>query len=222
MSDRTRNPPRSARPGEKRTRAGFRSALFVPITIALLAAACQEPLRPEDYRAAHPLSVSTETISLALPGGEPPIGENAVKFARFVKDYHDRGLAPLVIKTGNGDKEGSFRVEQARQLLKKAGVSPGDISVAKARSGGVPGKAVVLTYTANAIKVPVCGKVPLRMMPDGANRGHANFGCATQRNLGLMLSNPGDYKKARPMTGADPVRAGAVVGGYRVGPASGE
>ncbi len=220
MSDRTRKPRRSAHPGEKHIRAGFRSALFVPITIALLAAACQGPQRPEDYRVQHPLSVSTETISLALPSGEPPIGENAVKFARFVKDYHDRGVAPLVIKTGNGDKEGSFRVEQARQLLKKAGVSSGDISVAKARSGGVSGKAVVLTYTANAIKVPECGKFPQRMTPDAANRGHANFGCATQRNLGLMLSNPGDYEKGRPMTGADPARAIGNLNVYRTGGAS--
>lgn len=220
MSDRTRNPRRSAHPGEKHTRAGFRSALFVPIAVALLAAACQGPQRSEDYRAQHPLSVSTETISLSLPSGEPPIGENAVKFARFVKDYHDRGVAPLVIKTGNADKEGSFRVEQARRLLKKAGVSSADIAVAKARSGGGPGKAVVLTYTANAIKVPECGKSPQRMTPDSANRGHANFGCATQRNLGLMLSNPGDYEKARPMTGADPARALGNLGGYRGGSSS--
>ncbi len=220
MSNRTRNPLRSAHPGEKHTRAGFRSALFVPITIALLAAACQGPQRQEDYRAQHPLSVSTETISLALPGGEPPVGENAVKFARFVNDYHDRGVAPLVIKTGNADKEGSSRVEHARALLKKAGVSPGDISVAKARSGGGPGKAVVLTYTANAIKVPECGKFPQKMTPDSANRGHANFGCATQRNLGLMLSNPGDYKKAQPMTGADPGKATGAINVYRTGGAS--
>ncbi len=220
MNERTRNPRRSALPGKKHTRAGFRSALFVPIAIALLAAACQEPQRLEDYRAQHPLSVSTETISLALPSGEPPVGENAVKFARFVKDYHDRGVAPLVIKTGNADKEGSFRVEQARRLLKKAGVSSADIAVAKARSGGVPGKAVVLTYTANAIKVPECGKFPQKMTPDSANRGHANFGCATQRNLGLMLSNPGDYKKARPMTGADPGRATGNLNVYRTGGAS--
>lgn len=194
--------------------------LIVPVLVVVALASCAAPQKDNDFFFEKRLQVGTETISLALPSGQPPVGENAVKFARFVKDFHDRGVAPLVIKTGNADKEGSFRVEQARALLRKAGVSPGDIAVAKARSGGASGKAVVLTYTATTVKVPECETRSNSITPDWTNRRPSTFGCANRRNLGLMLSNPGDYKKARPMTGADPVRAGAVVGGYRTGSAS--
>ena len=90
---------------------------LIGITLALLAAACQGPLRQEDYRAQPPLSVSTETISLALPGGDRPIGENALKFARFINDYPARGVAPPVPTPGNAHRGQPFPTADRRHPM---------------------------------------------------------------------------------------------------------
>ena len=56
--------------------------------------------------------------------------------------------------------------------------------------------------------------------PSSSNPGNAadsNFGCSTQRNLGLMLANPGDLLRGRPLGPADGEALSRGIRDYRSG-----
>jgi glycosyltransferase involved in cell wall biosynthesis len=52
---------------------------------------------------------------------------------------------------------------------------------------------------------------------DFANLPHSNFGCATQTNLGLMVAEPRDLVRGRPLAPADGVREAEAIARYRAG-----
>ena len=56
--------------------------------------------------------------------------------------------------------------------------------------------------------------------PSSANPGNlndSNFGCSTNRNLGLMLANPGDLLRGRPLGPADGQALSRSIRKYRAG-----
>ena len=52
---------------------------------------------------------------------------------------------------------------------------------------------------------------------DSANRTASNLGCATTRNLGLMLADPGDLVRTNPLAPADGEAAATSIQRYRAG-----
>jgi len=198
-----------------------RTVLFpvlFPVLALLLVAACQEPTRPADYRDAFPLPVSKETASLSLPSPSEThalMGQDALDFQRFVRDYHNRGRKALTIRASAG-KRGALGAARMRTMLINAGVPEGDIDVVHAGTGNI----VTLSFNAYKVTVHECGNFTSKTTPNWTNRRHANYGCATQRNIGLMVQDPGDLKKAQTVTGADGDRAVRTISGYKTGPAA--
>ena len=190
------------------------AGLLAPVLILLVLAACSgEPKRAEDYRDAFPLTVSKETVSMTLKVPLPEnglTGQENLDFQRFVRDFHNRGRNALTIKAERG-------AEQVRDLFVKAGVRPREITVSKANIGS---DAVFVSFNAHKVEVPECGDFTTKTTPNWTNRRHSNYGCATRRNLGLMVKDPGDLKKAQPMPGASGERMGNAVSGYKA-PAAG-
>ena len=185
----------------------------------MVLAGCQDPEFPADYRQAFPLVVSKETVSLPVnfsSGGLNLSGQAALDFERFVVDYHNRGRKALMIETGVG-KTARSGAEKARKLLMKAGVSSAEISIAR----GGPGGGVMLTFAAHKVKLPECGDFSAKMSTNWTNIREPNFGCAFQRNLGLMVRDPGDLKKSQTMSGADGPKSSSTINSYRT-PASAE
>ena len=192
-------------------------ALFV-VLAPLFLGAC-EAKGPRDYRATNPLKVSKETVSLSLPA---PLSENgitgqaALDFDRFKVDYLRRGRKAMAIKTGKGSRHSMKAAEQVRDLLIRGGVRAREISI---EPGGFEADAVLLTFNAFKVTVPECGKWSEHTTLNWANKDHANYGCATQRNLGLMVNDPGDLDRAPTMPGADGQRYQGVIDNYRNAPA---
>jgi len=197
---------------------GTRTALLFALLTPLLLGACGGPKAPNDYRVANPLKVSKETVSLSLPA---PLSQNgltgqaALDLDRFVLDYHRRGQKAVAIKAGQGSRHSMDAAEQVRDILVRGGVSDREISI---EPGGFEADAVLLTFNAFRVKVPECGKWDTNATLNVSNRNHSNFGCATQRNLGLMVQDPGDLDRSPPMPGADGTRYEGVIGNYRTAP----
>ncbi|MBL4690723.1 MAG: hypothetical protein JKY68_04575, partial [Rhodospirillales bacterium] len=84
------------------------------------------------------------------------------------------------------------------------------------------GDIVTLSFSAFKVKLSECGDFTSKTTPNWTNRRHANFGCATRRNLGLMIQDPGDLKQARTMSPGDGRRAVGVISGYQSGAAAPE
>ena len=187
--------------------------LLAPVLISLVLAACAEPMRASDYRDAFPLTISKETVSMTLKVPLPEnglTGQENLDFQRFVRDFHNRGRNALTIKAERG-------AEQVRDLFVKAGVRRREITVSKANFGS---DAVFVSFRAYKVKIPECGNFTSKTTPNWTNRRHSNYGCATRRNLGLMVKDPGDLEKAQPMPGGSGERMGDAVSGYKT-PAAG-
>ena len=79
-----------------------------------------------------------------------------------------------------------------------------------------PGLAMV-TVPVWGADLPDCGSWLWEPNPDFSNRDTANFGCATQRNIGLMVQNPADLVRPRGTSDRDGSRAVDVLDKYRRG-----
>jgi pilus biogenesis lipoprotein CpaD len=64
---------------------------------------------------------------------------------------------------------------------------------------------------------PACPDWSRRSGVDFANNPHANFGCATQTNLGLMIANPRDLVRGRELAPGDAVHQANGIVRYREG-----
>lgn len=194
---------------------GFRASLLLAVLVPLVLGACELPKGPYDYRATNPLKVGKETVSLSLAAPLPKngiTGQAALDLDFFKADYLRRGRKAMAIKTGKGSRHSVNAARQVRDILVRGGVSAREISI---EPGGFEADAVVLTFNAFKVTVPECGKWSQNSTLNWANRDHPNFGCATQRNLGLMVSDPGDLIRAVTMPGADGERYQGVIDNYR-------
>ncbi|NQU59502.1 MAG: CpaD family pilus assembly protein [Rhodospirillales bacterium] len=198
------------------------SCLVVLLLLPLFLAACELPKQPSDYRAAHPIIVGKETVSMSMrvPLADAGLlGEDALSFERFVRDYLDRGRKLMTIKAGSGG-ESQAGAEQVRDLLVTGGIEAREIVIAPA---GFNGDTVLLSFAAYKADVPECGKWSTDSTFNWSNKPNVNYGCSTQRNLGLMVQDPGDLERAKTVSDSSGDRGGKVITNYVNGPkASGE
>ncbi|MBI1986191.1 MAG: hypothetical protein HYS64_05865, partial [Rhodospirillales bacterium] len=144
--------------------------------------ACEAPTRSADYRDRTKFTVGKETISLivAVPStGTGLAGIEATKFEQFVRRYIEQGQGQMTVQAA-GTAAG-----MARELLLKEGVRGREIVVSPNASGDA--NSVVLTYTASTVTLPDCEDWSSNATFNWSNRSQSNFGCATKRNLGLMV-----------------------------------
>jgi pilus assembly protein CpaD len=67
------------------------------------------------------------------------------------------------------------------------------------------------------VTLPACPDWSRESGTDFANLPHSNFGCATQANLGLMVAEPRDLVRGRPLGPADGVQQAEGIVRYRTG-----
>ena len=67
------------------------------------------------------------------------------------------------------------------------------------------------------VTLPACPDWSRESGTDFANLPHSNFGCATQANLGLMVADPRDLVRDRPLAPADGVHQAEGIVRYRTG-----
>lgn len=195
-----------------------RMAWAAPLLVSLALAACQEPNRAADYRDDFPLTVSPATVSLSLqaPSGQRGLtGQAGLDFERFVRDYHNRGRRALTL-TAPAGQSGRSGAEKIRSMLVGAGIAKNEIGVVVAGTGNI----VTMSFNAFKAEIPECGRFTSKANPNWTNRRHADYGCATRRNLGLMVQDPHDLKQAQTVSPADGSRAAGTISGYRSGGAA--
>ncbi len=191
-------------------KTGFR-ALFILLPAILALSACEAPKRSADYRVNHPIKVEIETVSLALTlpaAGRAWSFEEKRTLAAFAEDYLRRGQGALAIKVG--DTVGN--AQRMRDVLMNEGVL--DKEMAFEGNEALSGPSVLMKFTAAKSVVPKCGQWKSGATYNWSNRVQGNFGCATQRNIGLMVADPMDLKKAQPMSGKAPRNTDRVIYDY--------
>lgn len=209
-----------ARGSNRALRVGATAAVILVLGIG----ACAEtpPAGPVDVGETYPIEAVATRFELAVrfePGHSHLSYADSRRLVRFLRMYHSRARTELVIAT-TPDAEGLKAQEHMaafRERLVAEGVIRKRISL---RPGTAPlgnNASVVLSFGGYDIRVPECGDWSGTAGFNPSNLPHTNFGCAYQRNVGLMLADPGDYVASEGESYIDARRSDLQLEVYRGG-----
>ena len=203
-------------PAPARARLG--PVLWAMAGVTLLAT-CAEPVY-QDYTQRFPIGTQPETVNLpAHYAGrtDPFAGAGADSFDTLVETYLDRGHGPISIAGRDpGTARNSpvpARIDQLREKLIAAGVPASAIHVQLVSEGDPD--TITLSYERYTAVVPTCGDWSTRMDFNPRNTDYANFGCAQQHNLGVMVADPADLAAMHHADASDTPNVERVIRVYR-------
>ncbi len=199
-------------------------ALFLKSALALsaviLLAACDIEKGAPNVEQAFPLNVKKTTFSLdlAVPeGGGALVGESRNRLAFFAREFLRRTRSPMTITTAKSDTDAANTAEIVKRELVGAGLRSEAIILKSTEQVSDAKKALVLSFNGYSIKPPECGNWQGHTGLNPSGLPHTNFGCSYQRNLGLMLSDPGDLVQPRIAGAPDATSSDRVIGAHRTG-----
>lgn len=179
-----------------------------------------------DFRLRHPVTVDAVTASLTLgasAGDAVLAAEESNRLDRFVADYERRGEGVIDVSVAAAGPDDRAAAAYGRTLvgeLARRGV--GADKVGLRLMAAAPGQPrAQLTYRQYVARLPECGVFSSSTTFDAANAQTPNFGCAIERNIGLMVANPRDLDRMRPADEVEAARSSDVLAKYRRGEATG-
>lgn len=183
--------------------------------LAILAlSGCVSPDGPEtDYRQKYPVHVHAETAVMTARLTDEPgmlIAEDEFRLARLVAGYLDRGHGPLFVSATE-----SQHAETLRLRLMAAGIPASSLAVLVTERGAAD--SVTFRYDRFHVSVPNCGDWSSNPTINRSNDVHSNFGCALQRDFGLMVADPADLVRMREAMSTDAQNSNRVLQKYRTG-----
>jgi len=175
------------------------SRILFASLIAGLASACASPApkdeaKGHDYRQNHKIQVTREQVSVSIT--LPDQGLNLSpgdqrRFRVFLRDFVQRGRTAVTVE--------STLPTLAKDILIANGLRGNEIILAPDTTILAPN--AVLSFTASQVVAPECGDWSSNSAFNPSNKPHSNFGCSVQRNIGKVVSDPGDFIQAQPATG---------------------
>lgn len=162
----------------------------------------------------HPIIVSQQPHRMSLNVSRGAAGLNPAQRASiidFLTRYRaaDAGNSKLIIAVPSGSANeiaAMNAVAEMRPILQDQGFSETLVSIEPYHTEGNPQPPIRISYLRFAADGPNCGKWPSNLAETSRNLNYENFGCAQQRNLAAMTSNPADLLGPRTMTPASAER----------------
>ncbi len=199
-----------------------RMSMFLAVLV--FAAGCSGgKIEPRDYRKSHRIIVEEEVISLYLNTKDDSVDKNdSAKVKAYVNNYIKKGEGSVEIEAYfyEGEKKAARKraFAVANELIKH-GLRREEITVRPLpASNEENSESIMLNYRAYKVNVPQCGHWgDWKQAYTWGNQIDDNFGCATQRNIGLMVANPRDLIKMRNKQGRSGARGIDVLGKYVTG-----
>ncbi len=207
------------------------AALAVAFAVALSGCSYDEIVRKEpnfdlvEPAQRHPIMVSQQPTSLALniprgsSGLSPRERADVLDFAQRFRSS-DAGDSRLVIQapSGSGNEISAMHaVQQVRALLADNGFSDSLISVEAYQAEKRSEAPVRVSYLRYVAEGPDCGHWTSNLAYTPNNLPMPNLGCANQKNLAAMISNPADLVGPRTMTPHSGERRDVVWDKYQKG-----
>jgi len=189
-------------------RADFRWRFLVLTSASLLAlGACDRDRRPDDVLAVglnnpelrHPIhfDARVETLDVEVPPDAEGLSPNqSIDVFRFLKLYKREANSRLIISVP-GDQRPPASIAQSLQGIQRHVVEAG-IDYRLTRGKGVPTAevpAIRLAYRRPVAVPPTCDKWGENVGRNEARIPYPNLGCATQRNIAIMVDNARDLKR---------------------------
>ena len=185
--------------------------------LALLAG-CRDTSKLPDPRIEHPLTASPKTFSLAMPAMEPGKtldSSDRLRLRTFARDYLRRGRSPLEIMRPGEEGEVVDGVSALQRELEAEGIGRELMVVTPVDASDKT--MLVLSYRGYEANLPDCPDWSSQSSFNPSNYPHSNFGCAVHRNIGIMLSDPGDLAAPRVLDRMPGQESDRVIGLFRKG-----
>lgn len=178
-----------------------------------------ELLRPAER---HPIVVTQQPSRMSLRVGRGAAGLTPAQKAQlidFLSRYHasDSGNSKLVINVPSGSSNevaAMNAVADMRPILADQGISESTVSIEPYHSDGEAQPPIRVSYLRFTAQGPECGKWTDNLGVTARNLNYNNFGCAYQKNIAAMASNPADLLGPRTMTPASADRRDVVYDKY--------
>lgn len=213
--------PCTLRSGRRVVRIG--AALFMCAVLAGCNAHREKSVKGwlvSDPTARHPILVGSAPVTLEIPVPGKSYGltqRQKYEIRAFVRRYREKNEGPLTVAAPSG---GSNEVAvmhvlgDIRREFTRAGVNRNEVqfdAYTGVGAAAAPIKIEFSSYTANG---PECGDWSDNLARDSKNGPYRNLGCASQRNLAAMVSNPRDFIEPRTSTPRDSQRRDVIVDKY--------
>ena len=192
------------------------------LLLCALIAACTPPPGTAEPKDRFPLKADMATFTVGL--GFRPVGDTALSadestFRKFIKEYLRRGRSALTVAMTPSANEADARAVVAR--LRAEGIRRSAIVLEPGKAPATESVGAMLSFRGYMITVPECGNWQGESGFNPTNLSHTNYGCAYYRNLGLMLSDPGDLVAPSGVVEADARRMDQIIRVFREGTAAG-
>lgn len=167
----------------------------------------------------HPIGVSAETatLELALPPAGVAVPANPFfDVAKFVRRYQREAKGPLTVAVPHAvrfSRAASASVRTVRDIVHQAGIPPSHVRYF-AKPAGSGEDTITLSYDRIAAVAPHCGDWSESVTRNRDVLPMPNLGCASQRNLAVMVANPTDLLYPAPETDRMSERRAAALKAY--------
>jgi pilus biogenesis lipoprotein CpaD len=194
------------------------------LLLALAVSACGggEPYQSDpqalEPRDVYPLQVESEIASLDIIGDGRGnlLPTESLRLDRLVDDFAVNGNGPLVVQTPPAHGPGGDRLYEAvaaRALGRGLALPEVEVREVADQTG-----AISVSFERVYVRLPECRGWWVESTFNPSNSPHINFGCATQRALGMMVANPADLiGPSSEGQSLDAIRSGTIIQLYRVG-----
>ncbi len=186
---------------------------------------------PEQAREAserHPISVDQQTVTMTI-AVDPSLNElsnvDKARLRSLIHTYTAKGHGPITVTapsgSSGGDVIGQEVAADVRKELHALGLNWSQIEGATYRVSAAAESMDVVVSFSNYVATPsACGDWGGEVTNRFLNRPSNNFGCATQNNLAVMISDPRDLVAPQDFDAPDAGRRDTVIDLYRAGEAT--
>lgn len=196
-----------AKPGWLGMRAAApRGVVLVAAASLLTLAACDSSRRIDDITAVqlsnpelrHPIGFTArvETLDVEVPADAEGLSPNQhIDVYRFLKLYKREAAGRLVISVPGDPRTPASIAQSLRGIQKHVAEAGIDYRITRAkRMPATEVPAIRLAYRRPVAVPPVCDQWGENVGRNEARIPYPNYGCATQRNLAIMVDNARDLK----------------------------
>jgi pilus assembly protein CpaD len=197
------------------------------VTVACMFA-CSPPMPgSHDFRTAFPIKVQDKTFTIKarfVQSDDEANLEDTKQLQEFVREFHRRATSRMLLTTARDlDKSISDTlITVTKKHLHILGMRANDLVIRPSLTSSMKGAPeVILSFRGALAEVPVCGDWLGETGFNPTNMPSKNYGCAYQRNIGLMVSDPDDLRHVSGHGTIDSQRLEQVIKNYREGTATG-
>ena len=140
-------------------------------------------------------------------------------FKKFLREFARRGRSPLTVSTTPQSETENEKAVIMRLVAE--GVNRRSIILKKGTAPRIDAFGVMFSFRGYMLDVPICENWLEEKNHNQTNLPHANYGCSYQRNIGLMLADPGDLVAPKGISDTDTRRMDEVIRVFRRGEAAG-